>query len=219
VNFIDFTLMKKTITVCVVEDIEEIRLGVKHTLDDSSAFDCLGAFGNAEEAEQRLPLLQPDIVLMDIKLPKMSGIECIRKVKKLCPGIQFMMFTIYEDSEQVFDALAAGATGYLLKKTPQHKILEALKELYEGGAPMSNHIARKVVANFQQSTGGDEALDLLSPREKQVLKLLAKGYFYKEIGDKLSISTGTVRQHIHHIYEKLHVQNSTEAVNMFYGRS
>jgi DNA-binding NarL/FixJ family response regulator len=210
--------MEDIITVCIVEDIKEIRQGVKHILDESALFVCSGAFRDAEEAMTPLPALQPNIVLMDIGLPGMTGIECIKKVKSQCPGTQFMMFTIYEDSKQVFDALAAGANGYLLKKTPQNEILEALKELHEGGAPMSTHIARKVVANFQQSGGGSDALDCLSPREQQVLQLLAKGYFYKEIGYKLNISTGTVRQHIHHIYKKLHVQNSTEAVNKFYGR-
>lgn len=210
--------MEKKINVCVVEDIEEVRLGVKQILDDSEKFTCSGVFGDAEEALASLQDLNPDIVLMDINLPGMNGIECIRKVKGKSPGTQFMMFTIYEDSEQVFDALSAGANGYLLKKTPHEKILEALKELYEGGAPMSTHIARKVVAAFQKQEKINKEVEGLSEREKEVLKLLAGGYLYKEIGDRLGISTGTVRQHIHKIYEKLHVQNRTEAVNKFYGR-
>lgn len=210
--------MAKSITVCIVEDIEEIRLGVKRTLDNSEDFVCTGVFEDAEQSLDGLSGLCPDIVLMDINLPGISGIECIRKIKPHCPETQFMMFTIYEDSGQVFDALAAGANGYLLKKTSQPKILEALKELHDGGAPMNTHIARKVVANLRNTSGENDALKHLSPREKEVLQLLAKGFFYKEIGYKLSISTGTVSQHIHHIYEKLHVQNSTEAVNKFYER-
>lgn len=210
--------MGKPITVCVVEDIDEVRLGVRRIIDDADEFTCVGTFGDAEKAVAQLPEIRPNIVLMDINLPGMSGIECIKQVKAKCPEIQFMMFTIYEDSEQVFDALAAGANGYLLKKTPHDKILHALKELHEGGAPMSTHIARKVVAAFQKTSETNKEVESLSPREMDVLQLLAKGYLYKEIGDNLDISTGTVRQHIHKIYEKLHVQNRTEAVNKYYGR-
>jgi RNA polymerase sigma factor (sigma-70 family) len=210
--------MIKKITVCVVEDIQEIRLGVQRIIDDSNEFSCIEIFNDAEKAVVVLPKLQPDIVLMDINLPGMNGIECIKKVKYKCPAIQFMMFTIYEDDEQIFDALAAGANGYLLKKTPYDQILKALKELHEGGAPMSTHIARKVVSAFQKSSDNNEDINLLSVREKEVLQLLSKGYLYKEIGDQLSISTGTVRQHIHKIYEKLHVQNRTEALNKYYGK-
>ncbi len=210
--------MEKIISVCVVEDLEDIRLSVKQLLDESKEFLCVGAFENAEEAVDKLLEAKPDIGLMDINLPGMSGIECIRKVKSKCPETQFMMFTIYEDNNSVYEALAAGANGYLLKKTPKNKILDALKELYEGGSPMNMQIARKVVAAFQKSSQGSNDVDILSNREKEVLQLLSKGYLYKEIGDKLNISTGTVRQHIHKIYEKLHVQNRTEAVNKFYGR-
>jgi DNA-binding NarL/FixJ family response regulator len=210
--------MEKKITVCVVEDIPEIRLGVQRIIDDSNEFSCIETFHNAEKAVVVLPKLQPDIVLMDINLPGMNGIECIKKIKSVCPAIQFMMFTIYEDNEQIFDALAAGANGYLLKKTPYDQILKALKELHGGGAPMSSHIARKVVSVFQKSSNKNQEINLLSAREKEVLRLLSKGYLYKEIGDHLSISTGTVRQHIHKIYEKLHVQNRTEALNKCYGK-
>ena len=210
--------MEKIISVCVVEDLEDIRLSVKQLLDESKEFLCVGAFENAEAAVDKLLETKPDIGLMDINLPGMSGIECIRKVKSKCPKTQFMMFTIYEDSNSVYEALAAGANGYLLKKTPKNKILDALKELYEGGSPMNMQIARKVVAAFQKSSQGSNDINILSNREKEVLQLLSKGYLYKEIGDRLNISTGTVRQHIHKIYEKLHVQNRTEAVNKFYGR-
>lgn len=206
------------IAVSIVEDMKDIREGVKRIIESSESFLCLSAHCNAEDALKELPVLKPDIVLMDINLPGMSGIECIRKVKAKCPNMQFMMFTIYEDSEQVYDALAAGASGYLLKKTSHEKLLEALRDLHEGGAPMSAHIARKVVAAFQRSVPEKQEEALLSAREKEVLQQLAKGFLYKEIADRLGISAGTVRQHIHKIYEKLHVQNRTEAINKFYGR-
>jgi DNA-binding NarL/FixJ family response regulator len=211
--------MKNQISMSVVEDMDEVRQKIKRIIDESEEFICLSTYGNAEKALEELPRLSPDIVLMDINLPGMSGIECIKEVKKKCPQIQFMMFTIYENSEQVYEALAAGANGYLLKQTPPEEILRALKELYEGGAPMSTHIARKVVSFFQKENKNnpDHSADL-SKREKQVLELLSKGFLYKEISDQLFISTGTVRQHIHKIYEKLHVQNRTEAINKFYGR-
>lgn len=210
--------MKDQVSVSIVEDMVDVRQKMKHIVEDSEEFICLSTYSNAESALEELPKLNPDIVLMDINLPGMSGIECIKKVKKKCPQIQFMMFTIYEDSQQVYDALAAGASGYLLKKTPSEKILEALKELHEGGAPMSTHIARKVVSFFQKQNDKVNDNTQLSNREKQVLALLSKGFLYKEISDQLFISTGTVRQHIHNIYEKLHVQNRMEAINKFYGR-
>jgi DNA-binding NarL/FixJ family response regulator len=210
--------MKDQISVSIVEDMADVRQKVKHLIEDSEEFICLSTYGHAESAIEELPKLNPDIVLMDINLPGMSGTECIKKVKEKSPKIQFMMFTIYEDSEQVYEALAAGASGYLLKKTPPEKILEALKELYEGGAPMSTHIARKVVSFFQKENKAAGEMTQLSNREKEVLALLSKGFLYKEISDQLFISTGTVRQHIHHIYEKLHVQNRMEAINKFYGR-
>lgn len=211
--------MKKLISVCLVEDIEEIRTAIKKIIDDSDEFVCLGAFENAEQAIEQLQATKPDIAIMDINLPGMDGIEFIRRTKSKCAETQFMMFTIYEDSDQVFDALAAGASGYLLKNTPHNKILDALKELYNGGSPMSMQIARKVVTAFQKSKQGKDGNEILSPREKEVLQLLGRGYLYKEISSKLNISTGTVRQHIHKIYEKLHVQNRTEALNKFYGRN
>jgi len=211
--------MNKMIAVSIVEDIDEIRTRLKNILDESEEFVCTGAYSKAEDALNELPAAAQDIVLMDINLPGMSGIECIRRIKAVAPQILFMMFTIYEDSEQVFEALTAGASGYLLKKTPQDEIMAALKELYEGGSPMSTQIARKVVAYFQKKGEPQNAEEnVLSPREKDVLELLSKGYLYKEIADKLCISTGTVRQHIHKIYEKLHVQNRTEALNKFYGK-
>lgn len=211
--------MKKWISIGLVEDLKGIREKIKQVIEDSDDFLLLSAYKDAEAAINELPSLYPDIILMDINLPGMNGIECVKKLKQKCPRTQFMMFTIYEDSEQVFDALSAGANGYLLKKTPPGKILEALKELYEGGAPMSAQIARKVVNAFQKPAPSYNDQSILSVREQEVLRLLSKGFLYKEIGDKLKISTGTVRQHIHKIYEKLHVQNRTEALNKYYGRN
>jgi len=199
--------------------MDDVREKVKSIIDESEEFICLSAYSNAETALEELPKLKPDIVLMDINLPGMNGIECIIKVKKKCSEIQFMMFTIYENNEQVYEALAAGASGYLLKKTSPDKILEALKELHEGGAPMSTQIARKVVSFFQKGNNITDENFNLSKREKEVLSMLSKGFLYKEISDQLFISTGTVRQHIHNIYEKLHVQNRMEAINKFYRRN
>ena len=205
------------IAVSIVEDMKDVRERIKRIIQQSEDFICLSAHSNAEDALKELPLLKPYIILMDINLPGMSGIECIKKIKASFPQMQFMMFTIYEDSEQVFDALSAGANGYLLKKTSTEKIIEALKELHEGGSPMSSHIARKVVSYFQKRKEQNDDSQL-SHREKEVLELLSKGFLYKEIGNKLGIATGTVRQHIHKIYDKLHVQNRTEALNKFYRR-
>lgn len=185
------------------------------TLDER--FEVLASFTDAERATDELEAWQPDIVIMDINLPGMNGIECIRKVKSQCPDTQFIMFTIYEDDEKVFEALAAGASGYLLKKTPLGRICESLVELHSGGSPMSTQIARKVINRLRVDERSNN-VEILSVRENEVLQFLAKGFLYKEIADKLSISTSTVRQHIHRIYDKLHVQNRTEAINKVFGR-
>ncbi len=205
------------IKICIVEDLKEVREGMVSLLSLDERFEVLAAFTNAEVAEEELPAWQPDIVIMDINLPGMSGIDCIKKVKSLCPSTQFIMFTIYENDEKVFDALSAGASGYLLKRTALARIVEALIELHEGGAPMSTQIARKVINRLRVNEVHDDLL-LLSARENEVLQLLSKGLLYKEIAEKLGISVGTIRQHIHKIYEKLHVQNRTEAINKAYGK-
>lgn len=171
----------------------------------------LSAHANAEKAIPDIIKAQPDVVIMDINMAGMNGIECIRKVKGDCPGTQFMIFTIYENDEKVFDALAAGASGYLLKKTSLEKILEAVTELYNGGSPMSMPIARKVINHFKEGKIPDH--EGLTKKENEILNLLSKGFLYKEIAARLSISVGTVTQHIHNIYEKLHVTNRTEAIN------
>ena len=207
----------KKISICIVEDIEEIRNELEKIVQSSGELVLLSSFSNAENALKEIEEQKPDIVIMDINLPRMDGIECVKKAVALSPATQFMMFTIFEDSEQVFDALAAGASGYLLKNTPADKIIESLKELHNGGSPMSAHIARKVVASLQKKEHNpNDGFKLLSKREKEIMEWLAKGFLYKEVADKLGISTGTVRQHIHNVYEKLHVQNRTEALNKIY---
>jgi RNA polymerase sigma factor (sigma-70 family) len=204
------------IRVCLVEDGKEVREGMISLLTLDERFELMAAYPDAEAALESLPAWSADIVIMDINLPGMSGIDCIRKVKKLCLHSQFIMFTIYEDDEKVFEALAAGANGYLLKKTPMSKITDSLIELHEGGAPMSAQIARKVIDRMHVNEANDTKNNL-SARENEILQLLSKGLLYKEISDRLNISTGTVRQHIHRIYEKLHVQNRTEAINKAFG--
>ena len=202
-----------SIRVSIVEDIIEIREGMRFIVNQTPDLTCLSTYGSAEEAMAGLTQGVPDLCIMDIALPGSTGIDCIRRLKASDSPIQFMVFTIYENSDQVFEALAAGASGYLLKDTPPDRIITALRELYAGGSPMSASIARKVVSSFQRPG----AATPLSTREQEVLALLAKGFLYKEIAQQLGISTGTVRQHIHHIYDKLHVQNRTEAINKFFG--
>jgi len=201
------------ITVSIVEDLDEVREGLEKFINNDADFAVHGSFSNAEEAILSLPAMQPNIVIMDINLPGMSGIDCIIATKEKCPATQFLMFTVYENDEKVFEALKAGASGYILKKTAPSKIIECLKELFNGGSPMSSNIARKLVNNYQTKEPTGLASLLLSVRENEILDLLSKGLLYKEIAQKLFIATGTVRQHIHKIYSKLHVQNRTEAIN------
>jgi len=206
------------IKVSIVEDLTEVREGLAELVSSDKELSMIGSFEDAESAVDKLPKLQADIVIMDINLPGMSGIDCIRNVKEKCPDTQFMMFTVYENDEKVLQALQAGATGYLLKRTEPQRILESIKELNQGGSPMSSNIARKVLNIFLHEKKITKK-EILSDRENEVLKLLADGLLYKEIAERLFISHGTVRQHIHNIYEKLHVQNRTEAVNKYFDRS
>ena len=205
------------IRVSIVEDLAEVREGLAELVSSDRELSVIGSFGDAESAVDKLPKLQADIVIMDINLPGMSGIDCIRSVKEKCPDTQFMMFTVYENDEKVLQAFQAGATGYLLKRTEPQRILESIKELNQGGSPMSSNIARKVLNIFLHEKKITKK-EILSNRENEVLELLAGGLLYKEIADKLFISHGTVRQHIHNIYEKLHVNNRTEAVNKYFDR-
>ena len=208
-----------SISIAIVEDLDVVRTGLKDFISLSTDFLVVGSYKSGEEALQKLPETRPDIVIMDINLPGMNGIECIRQVKDKSPGTQFMMFTVYENDDKVFEALKAGASGYLLKNTGLLQIAESVKELHEGGSPMSANIARKMV-NLVRGDSDKKTpfLDLLSPREKEILQLLAKGLLYKEIAEQLNITKGTVRIHIHKIYEKLHVQNRTEAINKAFGK-
>ncbi|MCE1189311.1 MAG: response regulator transcription factor [Ignavibacteria bacterium] len=204
----------KKISVVIVEDEDEIRSGITELINLASDIECTGSFNNGLEAFQQIPSLPVDVVLMDIQMPKMNGIECIRRLKDELPDLQIMMLTVYEDEDKIFESLKAGATGYLLKNTAPIKLLDAIRELAHGGAPMSGSIARKVVSTFsisKNNSGNDE----LSKREAEILEYCAKGYRYKEIADKLFISVETVRTHIHRIYEKLHVRSRTEAVVKF----
>lgn len=208
----------EAITISIVEDLQEVREGLETILKNSSDFLLLSSYTNGENALHNLSSDQPDIVIMDINLPGISGIECVRKLRDECPATLFIMYTIFEDDEKVFEALQAGASGYLLKKTPREKILDALKELHAGGSPMSTHIARKVIKTFQEANRLPRN-SLLTNKENEVLELLSKGYLYKEIADRLHITLNTVKQHIHKIYEKLHVSNRTEALNKLYGKT
>jgi DNA-binding NarL/FixJ family response regulator len=204
------------IHVVIIEDIREIREGLQMLIDSSDGFSCNKTFASAEPALTDLPGNCADVVLMDIHLPGISGIEAVKKLKSQCPATQFIMSTIYEDDENIFESLKAGASGYLLKKTAPSKILDAITEVFNGGSPMSSQIARKVIASFQQKNSIDE-VDILTPKEKEILKALAKGLRYKEIADEMKISIETVRSHARKIYEKLHVQSRTEALNKVYG--
>src|SRR6266487_6532062 len=207
-----------SITVAIVEDLDEVRDGLQNFLSLSKEFSVLDVFKTAEEALYEIPKLKPNIVIMDISLPGMNGIECIRQLKDKSPATQFMMFTVYENDEKVFEALKAGASGYLLKNTGLLQIAESVKELHDGGSPMSANIARKLVNLFRDKSKEASPTDVLTNRENEILLLLSKGLLYKEIADQLQITPGTVRQHIHKIYEKLHVQNRTEAINKAFGK-
>ena len=191
-------------------------------LNRAEGFHCVSDYGNAEDALKDLPNVKPEVVLMDINLPGMNGVECVRQLKQLLPTVQVMMLTVYEDTENIFNALAVGASGYMLKRTPQAQLLDAIRDVHRGGSPMTTHIARLVVQSFQKPAaakppgGGD--LSELSEREQQVLDLLAQGLIYKEIADKLQIGYETVHTYIRRIYEKLQVRTRTEAVAKFLKR-
>jgi DNA-binding NarL/FixJ family response regulator len=207
-----------SLSIAIVEDLDAVRNGLKEFISLNTDFLVVGAYKTGEEALTNLPVVAADIVIMDINLPGMNGIECIRRVKDKSPGTQFMMFTVYENDEKVFEALKAGASGYLLKNTGLLQIAESVKELHDGGSPMSANIARKLVNLFRDKSKEASPMDVLTNRENEILLLLSKGLLYKEIADQLQITPGTVRQHIHKIYEKLHVQNRTEAINKAFGK-
>ena len=207
-----------SIRVGIVEDNRSVRENLAVLIDRAAGYSCVGACASAEEALKRLPEAGPDVVLMDIHLPGRSGIECVASLRRLAPQSQVIMLTVEEDTQQVFESLKAGATGYLVKHVTPEEILEAVAEVHRGGAPMSSQIARLVVNVIRTPEPRDEPQVLLSPREDEILRLLARGHRSKEIADELQIGSGTVNTHIRHIYEKLHVRSRAEAVARFTGR-
>lgn len=201
--------------VSIVEDDTSVRRLLAEWVNQATGFRCVGRHANAETALVQLPITKPAVVLMDINLPGTNGIECVRRLKPAMPETHFVMLTVYEDSDHIFDALAAGAVGYLVKQTPYDQLLKSLKEVCAGGSPMSGYIARKVVQFFQPDRQATPGTKVLTGRERQVLELLARGYLYKEITESLGITVPTVNAHVRSIYEKLQVHTRTQAVIRF----
>lgn len=203
------------IKVALVEDTRGIREGWAKLIDGFSGYHCVCACGSGEDALKNVPQAQPDVVLMDINLPGMSGIECTARLKQLLPQVQILIVTVHADNERVFNALQAGASGYLLKRTTPAELLEAIADVLRGGAPMTGEIARKVIASFRRPAPMTIKDAGLTPREEEILALLTQGYANKEIADRLAVSFDTVRTHLRHIYEKLHVRSRTEAATRY----
>jgi DNA-binding NarL/FixJ family response regulator len=224
-------LSKQMIKVSIVDDNASIRLALENMIIETEGFELMGSFADGQEALVLIPMMKPDVVLIDIELRDGdSGIDCIRKLKPDYPEILFMICTAYDDDERIFDALCAGANGYMLKRTSSTELIRAIREMYEGGAPMSGLIARKVVNVFQVNDSGGygwnplhakkgKSLAVLTNRENEILHLLAAGLLYKEIAGSLFISAETVRKHVYHIYEKLRVGNRVEAINKYFRRT
>jgi DNA-binding NarL/FixJ family response regulator len=206
-----------TLTVSIVEDQRDTRESLVALVNGTDGLRCLSAYPTGEAALAGIPKEKPDIALLDINLPGMSGIECVAKLKAQMPGLHVLMLTTYEESDLIFNSLRAGASGYLLKNMPPQELLEALELVHAGGAPMSMQVARKVVAHFHEAAHAAADVQTLTPREHEILELLARGRLYKEISDKLGISLPTVRTHLRHIYDKLHVQTRTEAAAKYFG--
>jgi DNA-binding NarL/FixJ family response regulator len=207
------------IKVAIVDDDLGVRDNLALAVERFAGCKCVGQFVSGEDAVQKLPACEPDVVLMDINMGGMSGIECVRQLKMDHPKIEFIMLTVYEDTDSVFKALAAGSSGYLLKQAAREELFDAIKQVNVGGSPMTSHIARKVVQAFHQPAAGEPDTSKLTSREQQVLELLAKGYLYKEIAESLAISYDTVHNHIRHIYEKLHVRSRSQAVAKYFDKS
>ena len=206
------------IKISLVEDNPQMREGFAALLDEAPGMRCVGAHATGEAAVQKIPLELADVALVDINLPGMDGIECVAKLKTQLPKLQILMLTRYEQSDLIFNSIRAGASGYLLKNTPPAELIQAIEQVHGGGAPMSMQIARKVIDHFRQIQQPASEIEELTAREQEILQLLAKGYYYKEISDQLHITYNTVRTHLQHIYEKLHVQSRTGAVLKFLGR-
>lgn len=203
------------ITVSIVEDQAALRTTLARVISKAEDFVCVSQYESAEAALEGLPQDKPQVVLMDINLPGINGVECVRRLKPLLPDTQVIMLTVYEDTDNIFNALAAGATGYLLKRTSRAELFDAIREVVRGGSPMTAHIARKVVQSFQKPAPAQDPTAQLSPREQEVLQRLSEGFLYKEIADQLGISYETVHTYIRRIYEKLQVRTRTEAVAKF----
>ena len=212
------TQVQFPIRVGIVEDSDRIRESLRMLIDGSPGFNCCGAYGSAEEALQELPRRKPDVVLMDINLPGKTGIECVREMKVKFPDLQMVMLTVYEDADQVFESLLAGACGYLLKRTNPAKLMEAIEEVHRGGSPMTSHIARKVIQTFHQRGARRADTAALTGREEEVLAALAQGLSYREIAESLKIGVETVRTHIRSLYDKMQVHSRTEAVVKYLNR-
>ncbi len=204
-----------TISVAIVDDESDLRQSITTFVNGSPGIRCVSGYGSAEAALKGIPLDRPDVVLMDIHMDRMDGIECVRRLKEMMPHLQIVMLTVYEDTEQIFRALAAGASGYLLKRVTPTRLLEAIRDVHAGGSPMSSSIARKVVASFQKAGPSADKNALLSPREQTVLECLAKGLPDKQIADQVGIGVTSIRAHLRSIYDKLHVQSRSEAIAKF----
>lgn len=207
-----------SVSLAIVEDNAGFRESLLRMLNDAPGFRCAHAYHSAEDALRGIPASPPDVVLMDINLPGMNGVECVRRLHAAVPQVRVIMLTVYENTENIYAALKAGASGYILKRTAPVKLIEAIKDVVDGGAPMSSAIARKVVQSFQEAPPSPANVENLSSREQEVLDMLAKGYLYKEISDQLDLGLGTIKTYVRRIYEKLHVQSRTEAVVKYLGQ-
>ncbi|MGA2247627.1 MAG: response regulator transcription factor [Verrucomicrobiota bacterium] len=202
-------------TIAIVEDNKTIRESLAEFVQTDPECRCIYACATAEDALKQIPRHNPDLVLMDIQLPNLSGIECCAQLKQLLPAIQIIMVTVYEDTDRIFKALRAGACGYLLKRCAPEELVSAIREVRQGGAPMSREIARKVIASFQEPLAAAAEVEELSPREREILELLAEGFPNKEIAGRVGVTDGTVRWHLRHVYHKLHVRSRTAAALKF----
>ena len=201
--------------IAIVEDNRVIRESLMEFVKEDSECECVYVCATAEEALKEIPKRQVDIVLMDIQLPDISGIECTARLKQLMPSVQIIMVTVYEDTERIYKALRAGACGYLLKRCTPEELISAIREVRQGGAPMSREIARKVILSFQEPVTAAAEVEGLSPREREILELLAEGFANKQIASRIGLTDGTVRWHLRHVYHKLHVRSRTEAALKF----
>ena len=208
---------KKEISVAIVEDDNDFRDNLAALINTAAGFRCVGAYRSGELALAELPQVRPQVVVMDINLPQMSGIECVRRLLRLVPALQVLMLTVYDQEDDIFEALKAGAMGYLLKSTPVPEILQAIVDVHRGGGPMSSNIARKVIASFRRRDSTARDIDSLTGRESEILEYLAEGYTYKEIGERLDVTYETVHTHIGRIYHKLQVRSRGEAVAAYFG--